>query len=389
MSRRMRSDVVVAGGGVVGAACALALAGEGLQVELVEAAPARPWSREQPDLRVFALAPDNIALLDAIGVWDAIRLARAQPYRRMRVWDAAGGDELLFDGDAYAREALGWIVENGLLVDRLRAALPAAGVEVHCPARVQSFEHDADGARLELDDGRRLATRVVIAADGAESSLRRMAGIGTRGRDYGQRGVVGYVDTELGHEDTAWQRFLPGGPLAFLPCTDGSCSIVWSLPDAEAARVLALDDAAFGDALTRAFGGRLGAVRPRSPRAAFPLRLRLADTAQQGRLLLLGDAAHVVHPLAGQGVNMGLRDVAGLRDLVRHAGAGWDSPPRLRRWARRRNSENAVAACTFDGIDRVFSNDALLPTLLRGQLFGAASRVGPVAHLLWRRAAGL
>src|SRR5690606_15508457 len=207
--------------------------------------------------------------------------------------------------------------------------------------------------------------------------------------DYGQRGVVGYVGTGRPHGDTAWQRFLPGGPLAFLPCGDGLSSIVWSLPDAEAARVLGLGDDAFAAELARAFGARLGAVQARSPRAAFPLRLRLADSMLEGRLLLLGDAAHVVHPLAGQGVNLGLRDVSGLRALVAGGGDNWDSPHRLRRWARRRRSENTMAALAFDGIDRVFSNDAVLPTLLRGHLLGAAARVPPVSHLLWRRAAGL
>src|SRR5699024_4758553 len=142
--------------------------------------------------------------------------------------------------------------------------------------------------------------------------------------------------------DTAWQRFLPGGPLAFLPCGDGLSSIVWSLPDDEAARVLELDDDAFAAELTRAIGARLGGVEVQSPRAAFPLRLRLADTMLAGRLLLVGDAAHVVHPLAGQGVNLGLRDVAALRGLAMAAGEGWDSPHRLRRWARRRGSENAA-----------------------------------------------
>lgn len=389
MSRRRQSDVAVVGGGVVGAAAALALAGQGLRVALLEAAAPRPWNPERRDLRVFALAADNAALFDAIGTWQAIRSARAQPYRRMRVWDAAGGDELDFDGDAFGRDALGWIVENGLLQDRLWAALPAAGVAVHCPARVAAFTQGDDGVRLELEDGGRVAARLVIAADGGNSTLRRMAGIGSSGRDYGQRGVVGYVRTERPHEDTAWQRFLPAGPLAFLPCGDGLSSIVWSLPDAEAARMLALDDAALAAELTRAFGGRLGEVQVQSPRAAFPLRLRLADTMLAGRLLLLGDAAHVVHPLAGQGVNLGLRDVAGLRELVSAAGDGWDSPHRLGRWARRRRSENAVAAYAFDGIDRLFSNDAVLPTLLRGHLFGAAARLPPVAHALWRRAAGV
>ena len=389
MSRRMRADAVVVGGGVVGAACALALARQDLRVELVEAAPPRPWSAGTPDLRVFALAADNVALLDSLGAWESIRGARAHPFRRMRVWDAAGGDELDFDGDAFGRQALGWIVENGLLVDRLWAALEAAGVELHCPAKVAGFGQDDEGVRLELEDGGRIAARVAIAADGANSALRRMSGVGTCGRDYGQRGVVGYVQTERPHEDTAWQRFLPGGPLAFLPCGDGTSSIVWSLPDDQAARVLALDDDAFANELARAFEGRLGNVDVRSPRAAFPLRLQLADAALAGRLLLLGDAAHVVHPLAGQGVNLGLRDVAGLRELVAGAAGNWDSPHRLRRWARRRRSENTMAALAFDGIDRVFSNEAVLPTLLRGRLFGAAARVPPVAHLLWRRAAGL
>src|SRR5690606_6303908 len=211
MSRRKRADAVEVGGGVVGAACALAQARHDLRVELVEASAPRAWSRETPDLRVFALAADNVALLDSLGVWASIRTARAHPYRRMRVWDAAGGDELDFNADAFGRRELGWIVENGLLVDRLSAALPAAGVEVHCPARVAGFDQHDEGVRLTLENGERIEARIAIAADGANSALRRMSGVGTCGRDYGQRGVVGYVQTERPHEDTAWQRLLPGG----------------------------------------------------------------------------------------------------------------------------------------------------------------------------------
>lgn len=397
MNRRGTIDVAVAGGGVVGAACALALARAGLEVALVEGTRPAPWQPGQADLRVYAFAADNAALLRELGVWEAVRAARAHPYRRMRVWDAAGGGELAFDSDAFGRTELGWIVEHGLLLDRLWAALPGAGVRVHCPARVQALEQGddrpaAEGVRLQLDDGTRLQARVAIAADGAESTLRRLAGLEVDRRDYAQRGIVGYVATERAHEDTAWQRFLPGGPLAFLPCADGSSSIVWTLPDADAQRVLALDDAAFGHALARAFDARLGAVRALTPRAAFPLRRQLVRDYLAGAVLVLGDAAHVVHPLAGQGVNLGLRDIAALRDSIADARStrrDWHAPSRLARWARERKSENALAAHAFDGISRLYASDDVAATLLRGPLLGLAGRLPPVTQRLWRRAAGL
>ena len=391
MNRRARTDVVVVGGGVVGAACALALAKLGLEVALVEGREPLRWSADAPDLRVFAFAPDNAALLDGLGVWDSVRTARAQPYRRMRVWDAAGGDELRFDADALGRTQLGWIVENALLVDRLWAALPAAGVQVRCPARVEAMEQDADGVTLRLDDGTRIDARLAVAADGGDSTLRRLAGLEVAAHDYAQRGVVAFVRTGEPHEDTAWQRFLPSGPLAFLPFADGLSSIVWTLPDAEAERVLALDEATFGRELTQAMGGQRGEVALASPRAAFPLKRQLARDYVAGRVIVAGDAAHVVHPLAGQGVNLGLRDVAALRDGIRAATAkraDWDAPHRLERWARQRRSENATAAHAFDGINRLFSNDEMHLTLLRGPLLGLAGKLPPLVDFFWRHAAG-
>lgn len=391
MSRRGQVDVVVVGGGVVGAACALTLARLGLEVALVEGREPAPWSASHPDLRVFAFAPDNAGLLERANVWSSILAARTQPYRRMRVWDAAGGGELDFDADSLGRPQLGWIVENGLLVDRLWAALPASGVRMHCPARVESMEQDDEGVRLRLDDGQRIEARLAVAADGADSTLRRLAGIPVSAHDYVQRGVVAYVETGLPHQSTAWQRFLPTGPLALLPFAEGRSSIVWTLQEAEAVRVLALEPEAFGRELTHASGGRLGDVRLASLRAAFPLRRQLATDYVAGRVIVVGDAAHVVHPLAGQGVNLGLRDVSDLERSIADAQArrvDWSAPHRLARWARQRRSENTLAAHAFSGINRLFSNDEMHLTLLRGPLLGMASRLPPLVDGLWRHASG-
>ena len=246
-----------------------------------------------------------------------------------------------------------------------------------------------------------LDARLVLAADGADSTVRELAGITTATHDYAQRGVVAFVVSGQPHADTAWQRFLPGGPLALLPFVDDGASpdaagctgsIVWTLPDAAAQRALTLDEDSFNRELTAAFGARLGALQLRSPRAAFPLRRQLADRYASGRVLLLGDAAHVVHPLAGQGVNLGLRDVTALRDSIRDAQSrrtDYAAPQRVARWARTRRSDNAASAHAFGAINRMFSNDDMLATLLRGPMLGLAGRMPPLARALWRHAAGI
>jgi len=387
-------DVVVVGGGVVGSACALALARAGLHVALIEAQVPQTWSLQLADLRVFALAPDNAALLADLNVWPQITQARAHAYRRMQVWDAAGGGDLIFDADTFGRNALGWIVENRLLIDRLQAALPSAGVEVVCPGQVVAVEQNQSSVRLRLADGQRIEAAMVVAADGAHSSVRKLAGLeATLARyDYQQCGVVAYIDSELPNQATAWQRFLPTGPLAILPFGPQCSSIVWTVPTHEAKRLLALDDKRFGCELTHALAARLGQMQVVSARAAFPLRQQLLGQYVAGRVLALGDAAHVVHPLAGQGVNLGLRDVSALSAMVRAAvqrGQDWASAQRFQRWARTRRSENTLAAYSFQAINRLFSNDYLLATLARGHLLGLAGRIPLLRSLAWQHAAGL
>lgn len=393
MSRRDRFDVVVIGAGVVGAAAALRLAAEGLRIAIVEAHEPQPWNAAAPDLRVYAFAPDAQALLEQFGAWTAVAAARAHPYRHMRVWDAAGGAELAFDADQMGRSYLGHIVEHGLLVDRLWATLARTpSIERMCPDKLLELEQDDDEVVLALQSGTRLRAKLALGADGAASRVRSLLGVHTRDHDYGQQGVVAYVTTQQAHQDTAWQRFLVTGPLAFLPCADGRCSIVWTLPDAEAERVLALGPIEFCAELTRAFDARLGEVTGVSERKAFPLRRRLAEPMAVGRVALVGDAAHVVHPLAGQGVNLGLRDVASLGAMVADArvnGRDFSAAHRFKRWARSRASENAVAAGSFEAINRLFSNESVVPTLLRGHLLGLAGKLPPLTQFFWKRAAGL
>ena len=389
MSRRTGQDAVVVGAGVVGAAAALGLARQGLRVAILEAHAPPAWSADSPDLKVYALAPDARALLEQVGVWPQVRARRAHAYRRMRVWDAAGGGELRFDADALGRSELGHIVEHGLLVDRLwRAVERESGIERLCPARLRGLSQDADGVRVEHDQGS-LRARLLVGADGASSRVRDLAGIGSRDHDYGQRALVAYVRTQLPHQDTAWQRFLPGGPLAFLPCAEGRSSIVWTLPEAQAQRLLEMDEAAFRRELEAAFAGTLGALTRVSRRAAFPLRMQLAQSLASNRVAVIGDAAHAVHPLAGQGVNLGLRDVATLRRTLADAHSrGVDPAARLPRWARAQRSANALSAHAVDGINRLFSNDSVVATLLRGPLLGLAGKLPPLTHAFWRHAAG-
>jgi len=393
MNSRNLHDVAIVGAGMVGTALALALARADFDVAVIEPRAPAPWrAQDEVDLRVVALAASSIELFGRLDVWKEIASARACAYRRMRVWDALAPGELAFDAADEGRAALGFIVENRLIQSALWNALQRESrITLRCPAKVAATESSSERRTLTLDDGSSMAAKLVVAADGAESALRDMVGITAHGRDYGQRAIVAHVATERAHESTAWQRFLPGATLAFLPLADGRSSIVWSVPEAEAARLLALDNAAFCAELGAALDFRLGRVTATTPRASFTLRMKLAERYLAPRLTLIGDAAHAVHPLAGQGVNLGLRDVDELCAALIEARAAkrdFAAESVLRRYERRRRSDNALSAHAFDAIQRVFGSDAMPLAALRGAGMSVVDKIAPLKHAFARHAAG-
>ena len=386
-------DIAIVGGGAVGAALACALADSGLSLALLDQREPAPFdAKAKVDLRVFALSMASRRILERLGAWETIAATRASPYREMRVWE---GDQegIHFDSADLGEPELGYIVENSLLQHALWARLRSnSKVALLTPARPEALKLEDEAAVLDLAGGRRIRTRLLVAADGAESTTRAMAGLSTERAPYGQRAVVSHVRTERPHGMTAWQRFLPTGPVAFLPLADGRVSLVWSLTDAEAERVLALDDAAFCAALTEASEARLGQVLGSTRRAAFPLQRLHAGEYVRGRFALAGDAAHALHPLAGQGVNLGLLDAAALAEVIRDAHAksrDIGDLGVLRRYERWRKGDNLAMIIALDAFKRLFSNDIAPLRTLRTAGLRAVDRFTPLKHAFVRQAMGL
>ncbi len=392
-------DVVVVGGAMAGAGAAALLAATpataGLRIALVEPRPAAmPPDGAPIDLRVSALSRASQQLLERTGAWPMVA-ARAAPYRRMVIWEerqqADGPDALVFDAAELGEPDLGHIGENLSIQAALTARAEAEGV-VLLRAALAGIDPSRDAVRVRLDDGREFRAGLVVGADGAESAVRRAAGITTRGWDYAQQAVVCHLDCATPHGATARQRFLDTGPIALLPLADGRVSLVWSTLPEEAASLLQCDDGAFSGRVTAASDGVLGRLAPSTRRAAFPLRLLHARRYAAERIVLVGDAAHVVHPLAGQGINLAFLDAAALVDVLGAAIAAGDDPGELqvlRRYERWRKAEALPAIALLDGIKRLFSGGNPLQSRLRQGLLGMAQSSGAGKRLLMRRALGM
>jgi 2-octaprenylphenol hydroxylase len=392
-------DVIIVGAGVIGAAMASLLLARKLSTAgrvaiVAERFTPAPRQDADWDLRVFAMSRASERLLKICGVWNSLPPARVFAYERMCVWDAGGAPQgagsLIFDCAQIGEPNLGYIVEGSALQWQCLQSARAAGA-VFIEGAVESVVTGDEDVTLRLSDGREFGAKLLAAADGTASRTRDLLGIGTAGHAYHQEALVAHVQTSLAHANTAWQRFLSTGPLAFLPLNDGRCSIVWSVARPRAASLRAMSPDEFGAALTAASGEALGQCKLTTPLASFPLNLQYALQYALPRAVLLGDAAHVVHPLAGQGLNLGLLDCAALAEVLGEAGgaANFGDMKHLRRYERWRRSENLMAAAALDGLERLFSSADPLKAGLRVAALGAVGKMPFVKRRFAQRALGL
>ena len=395
-------DILVVGGGMIGSALALGLSRQGWQVGLIEGAPAASLmapaepasSVDDFEPRVSAISLASQRLLEELGAWPKVQVSRHCGYREMTVWDGDGTGRIHFDAAELHARSLGTIVENRNIVRALFESLSDSSVQLLDGVRVRAWSR---GQGVELEDGRCLAARLVVGADGALSRLRQWSGLATREWDYDQQAIVCTVRTSQNHRYTAWQRFSPTGPLAFLPLLNEAgdehfCSIVWSQDTLEARRLMALEAESFRKELEAAIERELGEVLAVSPRFAFPLRQRHAKDYIADGLALVGDAAHTIHPLAGQGANLGYGDVRALLEELERArelGLAPDDASVLARYQRRRKGENLAMMAAMEGFKQLFARDELPVRWLRNTGMRWLNQLAPLKNRIAAEAMGI
>ncbi|MCV3276157.1 FAD-dependent oxidoreductase [Aeromonas hydrophila] len=382
-------DIAIVGAGMVGAATACLLAAQGLSVRVIETRLPEQYAPEQLlDLRVSAISQASVTLLAQAGAWQHLQQMRLCPYRRLETWEL-DGFATRFNAADLGLPQLGYIIENRLVqLALLRRMEDFPNIQTHTPAAVTSLLQNADEAVLTLDDGTELAARWVLACDGAESHTRKLAGIGVSRFEYRQHCMLINIDTDFEQEDITWQQFTPSGPRAFLPLPGRHGSLVWYDSPARIRALAAMSNEGLAAEVRRHFPSRLGGFAV-TAKGSFPLVRRHANDYHAGRVVLLGDAAHTINPLAGQGVNLGFKDVACWRDLLQGAGADWHQLALAGRYERRRRPDNLLMQSGMDLFYGVFSNEIGPLKLARNLALNLADKAGPLKEMALRYALGL
>lgn len=378
-------EIAIIGGGMIGTALARMLGRQGRNVALVEAHLPQPWAKDKGyDLRVSAINRASQKLFESMDVWEGIRNRRVSPYSRMHVWEGTGQGSITFDAAEIGEANLGHIIENRVIQEALSDHLE--NVTLYCPSTLDSMHIENDQVQLSLSDGTQFTAAVVVGADGAHSQVRQLAGVDREVRPYHQKAIVAVLNAEFAHHETAWQRFLATGPVALLPLADGRCSLVWSADTTIADRLLKLSDEQFRLELSRATQLRLGCVRQIGPRASFPLVGGRVRPYVRPRVALIGDAAHTIHPLAGQGANLGFMDVAALADVLGSTKRDVGSLRVLKAYERRRRTENEAIMKVMEGFKRLFGSQLPGIAWIRGRGLTLADTIGPLKRQLASRA---
>lgn len=397
-------DIIIVGAGMVGALAACLLSQPSsikkatpLKIALVDNSVATPFNSDQFDPRVAAITEKSRQLLIDCGVWPDIKSLRTSPYLAMNVWDAESTGRIRFDCHDIHLPNLGHIIESSVIVDTLLNKIASLdNIDFICPATIHQYQKQPDIITVEMDDGTCITGSLLIGADGGNSKVRDHFNFNCKQWDYQQEAIVATIKTENPNQQTAWQRFMPTGPLALLPLNNQGdlhhSSIVWSQQPSTAEGLMALDDGQFCDELTRASERCLGTVTSVSRRYKFPLRQNHAVDYVLPRVALVGDAAHTIHPLAGQGVNLGFADVAALADEVTRArmrdiDVGDESI--LKRYQRRRKPENLATMGAMEGFKNLFSADQLPLRLLRSLGMSQIDNMAPLKNEIIKRAMGL
>lgn len=378
-------------------ACGLAEEAEQLKIAVIDAnEPKLDWDKDSYDMRVSAITRASQNIFKTIGAWDKIVEQRVSPYTDMFVWDEGTQGEIHFDSADMGETDLGHIIENRVIVKALHQRMQEIPqVTLYCPARLEKIEFSqdiTDKARLILQDKTELSANLVVAADGTRSWIRQQADIAVKGWDFDQAALVTTVKTEKYHQDTAWQRFLHTGPLAFLPLTQGYSSIVWSTAPDEAKRLTEISEDAFATELEQAFESKLGKIDSVAGRAVFPLRLFETMHYVKPRLALVGDAAHTIHPLAGQGVNLGLADVDSLITVIVDAlndKKDIGDFKVLRRYERWRRADNRSMLVAMDSLKRLFGSELSVVKDLRSFGLSLTNKLTPLKNLIMQQAMGI